>query len=303
MSENASQLSRREALATSLKGVVLGATAITLPSLSKSAGPSVIKASELEQMLEIDAPVHGQNPDNTFVYPTHDKVATASNSRLQDLPESKAAFAVVHAGFVAGQMAMVDQRLQALSPNQLVEKGGIYDIASGRLGSVQAHDARMSRLLSALSGAEQPVLSFVDEPDLYNPHTPAKGLTPPGNAFQIATIDSSPQLAKEVTYSNGSGSLVTESQDMDAMYQGLRDAGVETVYCAGEYSFNIDSKYPACLGGVALQFMDAGFEVRGIHNAIYPAQPDQNLHNTNGLAEALYDNAIPYSEAIALAKR
>jgi hypothetical protein len=302
MSEIAPQLSRRDTLKLGLKGTGLGLTALALASLSGSKGRSVIKASQLEGMLDFDAPPHGVNPDHTFVYPHASDIAAKTNPRLSRLPRSKAAFAVVHAGFVSGQMSMADQSLKRMNPDLLINKDGIYDLASGQLGSVQAHDARMSRLLSALSEAKRPVLSFIDEPDFYNPHTPAPGLETPRNAIQVATVDSSPQLAEEVTYINDNGVLTKEHQDIEAVYDGLREAGVETIYCAGEYSFNIDSKYSACLGGVALQFMDAGFEVRGIHNAVYPAREASGVHNVNGLAEALYDNALPYGEAIALAK-
>lgn len=303
MTETMSDIPRRDAVKMVAKGLVGGMAVGTLASLSGSKGPSVVRASRLaELMSDIDAPAHYYNPDSATVYPDAHQVITTSNKRLGKLPSSKHAFVTVHSGFVSGQMAMVRERVEATPPNTLLNQEGVYNIASDKLGKLQSHDNRMARLLSAMSQAEAPVISFVDEPDLYNPHTPTKGLTPPPNALHVATLDSSPALAPDVQYRSTNHTIKKEPQDIEALYDGLHGAGVTTVYCAGEYSFNPDKNGPACLGGIALGFMDAGFEVRGINNAIYPVSKSSDMHNVMGLAEALYDDALPYNEAITLAK-
>jgi len=48
--------------------------------------------------------------------------------------------------------------------------------------------------------------------------------------------------------------------------------------------------------------MEAGFDVRGIHNAVFPPTPQAGVDTDSQLAKNLYNRAIPYNEALQLAR-
>ena len=289
-----------------LRGVALGSAIALAPRvLTGDSGPAPdVSALPLERALEpyTDTPL-STAPLEQRVYPPERSVVVPSNDRLRKLRRSKFAFAVVHAGFIEGQLSLIRENLSSrhihtIDPNfsRLT-----MELANGTLGNVAEHEARLTRLIAALGETAHTVASFVDEPDAYNSATPATGLEPPHNAFQIVTQPASPDLAQDVSFI-ADGAMWTQKQQPQLLYDGLKEAGVETVYVAGEYTFNPWSQRSACLGGVALQFMEAGFDVRGINNAVFPPTPQAGIDTKSQLAQNLYHRAIPYNEALQLAR-
>lgn len=288
-----------------LKGLGLSVSVIALPCLGGSAGPSVVRASELQSALTPYTEPPRRDPSHRVAeYPDKSQVVVKENPAIQKLPQSKTAFAVVHAGFVAAELSAMRLIYGQDNPSRLHDAdvaAPLRDIAEGKLGDLDAHQARMGRLLSALALSEQTVLSYVEEPDLYNAATPRKPFLPPANSLQIATEDASPRLAEAVQYFD-SGRLVATPQATDTLYSNMQQAGVETIYIAGEYTFNPWNKRSACLGGVALDLMDYGFNVRAIEGAVFPTHPQPGIDRDSDLAHAMYDQTIPLHEAVNIAR-
>lgn len=296
-------VTRREVL----KSLMVGAGVAIAPQiLAGDSGPAKeVSALPLEHALGsyTDTPL-STAPLDQRVYPHERSVAIPSNDRLRNLRKSKFAFAVVHAGFIEGQLSLVRQNLEARHVRTIESDFSrlTMELADGRLGNIAEHEARLARLIAGLGETAHTLISFVDEPDAYNPATPGPNLAPPQNALQIITQAESPDLARDISFIASNGEMETQKQQPHLLYEGLKDAGVDTIYIAGEYTFNPWSQRPACLGGVALQFMEAGFDVRGIHNAVFPPTPQAGVDTDSRLAEDLYNRAIPYSEAVYLAR-
>jgi hypothetical protein len=296
-------LTRREVL----QSLMVGAAVAVAPGLlSSDSGPAPdVSVQPLKQALEsyTDIPL-STAPLDQRVYPSEHSVAVPTNDRLRKLRKSRFAFAVVHAGFIEGQLSLIRENLEAQHIRTIEPDFSrlTMELADGRLGNVAEHEARLARLITALAETAHTVASFVDEPDAYNAATPAKGLEPPQNAFQIITQPGSPDLAKNVSFIAQDGVMQTQKQQPHLLYDGLKEAGVDTIYVAGEYTFNPWSQRSACLGGVALQFMEAGFDVRGIHNAVFPPAPQAGVDIDSQLAKNLYNRAISYNEALQLAR-
>lgn len=296
-------VTRREVL----KSLMVGAGIALAPQiLTSDSGPAKeVSALPLERALGsyTDTPL-STAPLDQRVYPHERSVAIPNNDRLRNLRKSKFAFAVVHAGFIEGQLSLVRRNLEAQHVRTIKPDFSrlTMELADGRLGNIAEHEARLGRLIAGLGETAHTLISFVDEPDAYNPATPGPNLAPPQNALQIITQAESPDLARDVSFIASNGEVETQKQQPDLLYEGLKDAGVDTIYIAGEYTFNPWSQRPACLSGVALQFMEAGFDVRGIHNAVFPPTPQTGVDTKSQLAKNLYNRAIPYNEALQLAR-
>lgn len=290
---------------TILKCISIGGISGIAMNLEGSSPGNVVQARELQAVLQpYVEPARGDTANRIPEYPLRGQVAVAGNSRITHMPHSNIAFAVVHAGFVAGELSKWRRQFNAEEPDTMhpgEEEQAVLDIASGSLGSIPAHQARMARLLAALATTERPVLSYIEEPDLYNAALPSKPLQPPAQAFQIATLEASGYPAPTVSYIHGD-KVHTDQQETYSLYSAMLDAGVETVFVAGEYSFNPWSKQSACLGGVALSLLDEGFGVRGIEGAVYPTRPQKGIERDSELAYALYDNSITLHEAVHMTK-
>lgn len=289
-----------------LRSIAAGAAVALAPRILTSDTVPVrdVSALPLERSLATytDIPLSAAAPDQRE-YPLEHSVAVLGNDRLHTLRKSKFAFAVVHAGFIEGQLSLIRENLEAGNVRTIDADFSrlTLELADGRLGNVAEHEARLARLVAGLGETAHTLISFVDEPDAYNPATPGPSLAPPQNALQMITQAGSPDLAQDVSFVSG-GVVQTEKQQPHLLYDGLREAGVDTIYIAGEYTFNPWSQRSACLGGVALQFMEAGFDVRGIHNAVFPPTPQAGVDKDSQLAKNLYNRAIPYNEALQLAR-
>ena len=59
-----------------------------------------------------------------------------------------------------------------------------------------------------------------------------------------------------------------------------------------EIVYMYDDKKLACLGGVAQQFLDQGFKIRGIEGAVFPTVPPPTIVEGEAVRDGLYQNAI-----------
>lgn len=290
---------------TFLRAAALSVTGGILLELEGSSPGNVIQAGELQQALrEYMDPPRGDEVNRIPEYPLRRQVAVAGNSRISHVPPSNSAFAVVHAGFVAGELSKWRRQFDREDADTMhpgSQEQAVLDIATGRLGNIGTHQGNMARLISALAVTEQTVLSYIEEPDMYNATTPLATLRPPDNALQIATLEASAQPAQSVSYVHDN-QVHTEQQETYRLYSSMRNAGIETVFVAGEYTFNPWSKLPACLGSTVLNLLDEGFTVRGISGAVYPQRPQEGIERESEVAYALYDDALPLHEVIHMAK-
>ena len=300
MEKQPPKITRRDVLRSVVVGSALG---FMIPMQGDSYG-NIVQAGELQTALRpYTEPPREDTTNQIPEYPLRKQVAVAANSRINEISPAKSAFAVVHAGFVAGELSKWRRLFQqedadTMHPGE--EEQVVLDMASGKLGNMSIHQGHMARLLGVLAKSEQTILSYIEEPDMYNAAIPSARLRPPANSFQIATLEASPYTAQSVSYIHGN-QVHTEQQETYRLYDSMRQAGVETIYVAGEYSFNPWSKMSACLGGVALDLMDEGFSVRGVQGAVYPTQPQTGIERDSELAYALYDNAIPFHQALQIA--
>jgi hypothetical protein len=293
---------RREVFRLTAGAAVGNTIAYTVTS---DGGPAVVAAQEVQQAL---APLQGPARSSIIrrqSYPLLENVVVADNPGIYHGSHSTTAFAVVHADYARSYLTQLRHEYDTLPPNYLIEKSiaqPMIDMADGRLGSLTAHQGRLSRLLRKLDTSIRPVLAYLEETDFYDATVPAASLAPPAQAFQIATQPASGLTLLDVNYKHHNDSRVyTAPQLLPTLYETLAQRGVTRVLMAGAFTFNPWTKTPDSLGDVALGLMDAGFEIRGISGAVYPSIEQVGIDHTSELARDLYAQAVPYAQAIHIA--
>lgn len=296
-----SELSRRR-----FANGVLGITAAMYGNLLLKGDPTgqpSIPLSVLRKSLEPYTDVARDSSAPADTYPEHAQTIVESNSRIHHFPKAVAAFVVVHSGFISAQLSQIRENADTVHQSKDPGLKTINRLARGGLGSVEVHNGHMARLLSVLGKSSLTTLSYIESPDLYSSKTPRVSLAPPPNALQVSTVAQSGELEREVSYKDRTGSVVAEVQCPDTVFSSLREASIDTIYVAGEYAFNPWSKLPACLGTVALSYLEEGFRVRGVYNAVFPPALQEGISRRHPLAEAVYADAIPYDQALTIARQ
>lgn len=171
----------------------------------------------------------------------------------------------------------------------------LTDLLRGKEGSYGVYQERLSRLYEHLHQTDTPVIVFQEGNRVYSDRQPA-GRETPNKAFTVTTINDDPEPQPNVTFKDG-GRFVTEKQNVNLLYGTLATSGITKIIMAGEYGLSRGGGiYPACVGTVAVNFLEQGFEVQGLEGAVFPTQPldysykQSTVPINQSAADALYNN-------------
>lgn len=258
------------------------------------------KASEKQGIIDYVAdyvpPQNYEYPDDDTFRPiefTNNQLITESNHRLKEgLGSHKSAIVVVHAGYVDSVVDSIPEKLKLYNDPE-IDKFWI-DIVSGQSGNYKQHLNNLTAVTEDLKATTIPVIFAVEDYAARNPTIPYPKVNPPDNAFVLITENADSNLPKKIEVEEDK----KVSQEPELLYAALKEAGVETIIMAGEFSFNSSGNL-ACLGGVAQQFQEAGFQIQGLAGAVYPTRKPE-VEEGKDILSALYDNAVPLNSLPSL---
>lgn len=167
----------------------------------------------------------------------------------------------------------------------------VKKLLRGAYGNYKTYISNIVPLLNHLQQTGALVIFAVEQRDLYQPDIPRPELQPYESAMIAVThTDTGDFLDYEAIKTLDGDKL----QRPDLMYSLLRRAGVEEIRVGGEWSYNVKDT-EGCLGGVARQFYEQGFRVRGIAGVVFPVMYG-GIENM--VIKNLYSDAISSGEVL-----
>lgn len=264
----------------------------------------VYKAPYREKDFSYDFSLDLTPEDPTsYRYLQRESLAVMGNPRLKKpIPNKGVAYAVTHAGFIEGTVSEAATQLRLAETAHKYRPGQkdlqffedlAKNIVEGHMGDYEAHRNNLVRLYDFMGKSAVPSVCFYEHEVLREPDRVRPEFAVPEQAFVVATGFATGDFAPEVEIAEDAAlrGFVIEQQNSCMLYDALRDAGINEVHVAGEYSFNFTDEV-GCLGGTAMSLMGAGFRVRGIEGAVYPPEPPAR-HNHPELAAALFEDTVP----------
>ena len=233
-----------------------------------------------------------------------------SNSRLHTPTiNSEFSYVVTHPGYVEQSIrSAVDTSAQDMEADRdYYRRIGFIAAQASMPDKYNDYAQNLSNLMVQLGKTASPSLVNIEydavtglspldfeASELFGTGDPEPRLIPrefviPDNSFVGLTTTADGKLVKNIDTSKG-----PVIQDPNAYYNMLRQLGISEVRVAGEYAY-VNGHY-GCLGATVLQFLAAGFRVRGIEGAVFPQEPPEASSITSpemkSVVEALYFDKV-----------
>lgn len=193
-----------------------------------------------------------------------------ANPRLEHgLGKHQYAYALTHPGYSEYMLAsflkdMEGSREKLRDPLFREDFPTIRSMVSKAYGDYRDYVRNLSGLIANLQKSGAPTIFALEERDFYHPDIPREELRPFDSSMIIVTENATSSFVEKVQTPEG-----VESQKPELLFSTLKEAGVKEVRLAGEWSVAYGGL--GCLGGVAQQLFEKGFNVRGVEGCMYPA--------------------------------
>lgn len=151
-------------------------------------------------------------------------------------------------------------------------------------GSYATYLENLKQLVTYLKGANELSIFAVEE-RVYTEGRYADGLSPPHSALTLVTKDEDGVIKKYIETPEGK-----IRQKPGIIFSFLEGEGIREVRFAGEWAWW--SKDLGCLGIVANNFLNEGFNPKGINGCIFPKVPYSSSMWSNEMLEMLYSNVV-----------
>lgn len=221
-----------------------------------------------------------------------DRLFVSTNPKLtSESASQRFAYVMTHAGYTEYMLwdfiRYIEKSGERWIPDVRPEYESMRAMANKITGDYKDYASSLTRLIEALKVSNTTTIFAVEERDFYHPELPRSELRPFDQALLVVTNNAKPSFIDKVETLEGE-----RTQQPDLMFEYLRKLGIEEVRMAGEWS--IGSFGLACLGGMAVNFLEQGFNVRGIQGCVFPS-----LRPKKGdpvILERLYEDTVSLKE-------
>ncbi len=148
----------------------------------------------------------------------------------------------------------------------MVHLGYLKQISSFQSESYLEYSRNTETLTTYADKAKELSIFALEERVYSGEIKPIQNQSPFDSALTIVTEDREGDIETLIHTPDG-----PRRQNLDVIYSFLHTNGVKEVRLAGEFSWWED--HLGCLGIVAYNFLEAGFDIKGVEEAIYPKYP------------------------------
>lgn len=281
------KLTRREFL----RGLAVGGGILTFAAIAARDGPPEWLWRD---MIKRELAYQWEEGEEEILY-GKEKLFVEGNPRLsEELGEHQYAYIFTHVGYseymVTDFLRFLERSGKKLTDPSVKEDYEIMrSVASKAYGDYHTYVSNVVSLSNYLNRSGALTIFALEERDFYHPDIPRVELRPFDRAMMVVTKNTTYSFAEEIQTTDGQ-----LTQRPDLMFSLIRDVGVKEVRFAGEWSIVYGGF--GCLGGMANEFHQNGFNIKGVRECIYPSIKPQK--GDDEVLRKLYAEAVPLSSIV-----